>query len=264
MSESINPLKPGKTYKMNPDGTFTEAVADPAQSLSPVPDEDLPPDMRANSKKAEDMSEALKKIEEGLKTAVESPKLPPVAVSDKERQNFLRAVISGDPYTKEFQIFGGKMRVVFKTLSTSELDAISEAIVIQSSRVPYASMLAMAGAHMRFAMACSMIRMESHGDDGIKIKDLGWSNVLTMYPDAPRKDSFYVKQSDGSMVRREADLIAVPGQKVMWAAADKFSDIPAPLYNILFELYQKFDAEVNQMTREAADPAFFTNGAVGL
>ena len=44
----FNPLKPGKTYKEDKDGNLVEV--NPPMTLTPVPDDDLPPDMRANAK----------------------------------------------------------------------------------------------------------------------------------------------------------------------------------------------------------------------
>lgn len=265
MSNSANPLKPGKVYRMGEDGNLVEVQDKLPEAMAEIPDDDLPPDMRsaAATKKAEELVDSLKQVNENMKLMTEFPKPIPVAVTERDRQAFLRSVISGKAYTKEFTVFGGSIKVTFKTLTTSELDAVSEAIVIQSNRVPYASMMALAGAHMRFSMACSLTRIETASDEGIVIKGAGWENVLSLYPVASKKDVFYVKEKDGSMQRREAIVESTPGQKIIWAATDKFSDIQGPLYNVLFELYQKFDAEVVQMTKEAGDPGFFLNGADG-
>ena len=263
-------LKPGKMYKMGPDGTLQEVESLP-ESTAPVPDADLPPDLRPGArpdveKKLDELSEGVKKLNDTLaakQAEPPAPAQPPIPeISRGERMAFMKAVISNKPYTKKFEVFGRGVRLTFRTLSTPELDAVAEAIVIQSSRVPYSNMIALAGAHMRYAMASALAEVEYESEDtGISMKS--YPTVSEMYPDTPRKDVFYVKDSNGAMQKKEAMVQPTPGQKVLWAAIEKFADVSVPLYNVMFEKYQKFDAEVLQLTREAADPDFFQNGADG-
>jgi hypothetical protein len=273
MSEDMTPLIPGRTYRLSESGNFVEADPPAPESATPVPDDDLPPDLRPGAKEAKPdtakadaakaVVENLKQVQEALKDTLGSAASPyQVQVTDEDRQNFLRAILSGDPYTKRFDLFGGSVKAHFKSLNMSELDAIAEAIVIQSGRVPYASMTAVAGAHLRFCMACSLAGLEFHSKDGVKMRN--WEPVLSMYDlQRSRRDSYYIKEKDGTMQLREGVLPAVPGQKVLWAAVEKFSEISAPLYNMLFSLYQKFDSEMAKMQGEAASPDFFTNGGAG-
>lgn len=272
MSEDLTPLTPGRTYRLSESGKFVEVDPPAPESAAPVPDDDLPPDLRPGAKEAKpDTSktdaakavvENLKQVQEALKdTLGPTTSLPQVQVTDEERQNFLRAILSGDPYTKRFDLFGGSVKAHFKSLTMAELDAIAEAIVIQSGRVPYASMTAVAGAHLRFCMACSLAGLEFHSKDGVKMRS--WEPVLSMYDFQSRRDSYYTKEKDGTMQLREGVLPAVPGQKVLWAAVEKFSDVSAPLYNMLFSLYQRFDSEMAKMQSEASSPDFFTNGGAG-
>jgi hypothetical protein len=265
-----SPLEPGKKYKLNADGEFVEVPSIPDNAV-PVPDEDLPPDMRSEAKSTvEKLTEAVDKISKLVdskstaetKPVENKPAETKYDISDEDKAAFLKSVISNTPYRKTFTAFNGAVKMVFKTLSTSELDAISEALAIQSARVPYSSMLALAGAHMRFAMASSLVELQFESEEGVTVK--GFPSVNKMYGDESRKDSFFVRDKDGIMQKKEAALIATPGQKVLWAAMDKFSDISVPMYNLLFEKYQRFDAEVLQLTKEASNPDFFQNGADGL
>lgn len=260
---SFKALKPGKLYKTDEAGNLVEAdVA--TENLQPVAEDDLPPDMRPSAKEAqqkiEDISDNLKKIADNLQQPATPPE-PELMIPEQEKMKFLKAVVANKPYKKTFDIFGGSIKATFKTLATAELDAVSEAIVIQSGRVPYSSMMAMAGAHMRFCLASSLCELEFHGDEGISLKS--YQPISDMYPSVPKKESFYVKDSAGNMQKKEASVYGSPGQKVIWAATDKFADISTVLYNVLFEKYQRFDAEVLQMTKETADPDFFLNGAGG-
>lgn len=272
------PLQPGKKYKQGPNGEFIE-VTDMPPATAPVPDEDLPPDMRSKAKepapepaakptrkpakKAEPKPEpVVEELVKKLEQAVEEPKQPAIKLTDAEKYAFIKALVSGLPYKKQYPVFGGKLIVTFRTLNTEELDAISEALVIQSLRIPFASTFAMAAAHMRLAMAVSVNEMQYAREEGITID--GFKSPLIEYPDQQKEDTFYVKDKSGATVKRTQRVDATPGQKVIWAANSRFNKIEVPIYNILFNLYQKFDAEVNQLVKETSDPDFFLNGADGL
>ena len=274
MSEDMTPLIPGRTYRVSESGKFVEVDPPASESAAPVPDDDLPPDLRPGARDpkpeaarpdpAKAFVENLRQAQETLKdTLGATTSLPQIQITDEERQLFLRAILSGEPYTKRFDLFGGSVKATFKSLNMAELDAVAEAIVIQSGRVPYAGMTAVAGAHVRFCMACSLTCLEFHSKEGVSMRGQGWESVLSMYDVKSRRDSYYVKEKDGSMQLRESTLQAVPGQKVLWAAVDKFADISAPLYNMLFFLYQRFDSELAKMQSEASNPDFFTNGGAG-
>jgi len=256
-------LKPGKLYKTDEAGNPVE-VDVPLENLQPAAEDDLPPDMRASTEEAQkkiaDINDNLSKIADSIQQPAPLPE-PDLAIPQQEKIKFLKAVVANKSYKKTFVVFGGKIKITFKTLSTSELDAVSEAIVIQSGRVPYSSMMSMAGAHMRFCLASALCDLEFHNDEGISLKS--FPSVADTYPDASKKDSFYVKDSAGNMQKKEVSVYGSPGQKVLWAAVDKFAEISTALYNVLFEKYQLFDAEVLQMTKETSDPDFFLNGADG-
>lgn len=262
---SFKALKPGKMYKAGPDGELVEVETPPA-GVAPLPEDDLPPDMKSSRQEAKDkldkLTQSMDSLTEQLK-AIPEPEEPKIdiTISEEDRRNFLRAIISNQPYKKQFKIFDDKITFTLKTLTTAELDAVSEAIVIQSGRIPYSTMLALAGAHMRFCMTVSLCEIQFNDEEkGITKK--AYKSTDSMYPDKAKKDTFYVKDANG-MVKKEVTVQASPGQKVIWAAQDKFADISVPLYNIIFDKYQKFDSEVLQMTKESADPSFFQTGGVG-
>lgn len=265
---SFKPLKPGQVYKLGDDGELVEADMKPT-AVQTVSEDELPPDMRSNVKqqeaeqKIEELNNNVRKLTDAL-ADVPTPAEDAVdlTISEEERMAFLKAIIANKPYKKQFKIFNDSVKFTLKTLTTSELDAVSEAIVIQSNRIPYSTMLALAGAHMRFCMTCSLCEIEFN-DDETGIKRQAYRSVDSMYPDKAKKDTFYVKDGNG-MAKKEVTVQASPGQKVIWAAQDKFADISVPLYNILFEKYQQFDAEVLQMTKESGNSNFFLTGGAGL
>jgi hypothetical protein len=256
-------LEPGKIYKADEAGNLVEVYSPPEQ-IAPVAEDDLPPDMRQSAKaaqqKIENLSQNIKQLNDNLQQGAKVPE-PDLVISEQEKIKFLKSVVSNKPYRRTFELFGGKVKATFKTISTSELDAVSEAIVIQSGRVPYSSMMALAGAHMRFCLSVSLCELQFDSEDGITLKS--YQDVFDMYPSVPKKETFFVKDAAGNMQKKEASVYGSPGQKVLWAATDKFADISTPLYNVLFEKYQRFDAEVLQMTKETADANFFPNGDDG-
>ena len=127
------------------------------------------------------------------------------------------------------------------TPTLSEAEAVTEAIVIQSGRVPYSDVIAMSAAHLKYSMACSMADITRNTDEGISIKK--FDSPLTMYSDDPRADTYYVKEN-GNLVLKQGVVHALPGQKVLWASVDHFSDIPIPIYNMMFKCFQQFDTLV--------------------
>ena len=255
------PLKPGQMYKEDADGNLVEVTA-PVET-APVPDADLPPDRRAEyavaQEKIDTIAENIEKISKQLVT--EPVEVKEVEIPIDEKEAFLKAVISNTPYKKTFSVFKGKIKITFKTLATKEIDAVSEALVIQSGRIPYSSMLSLAGAQMRFAMASSLCEIQYHNEDGIKI--VGHLSVDNTYPDTSKNDSYYFRDATGNMSKKDVVVSATPGQKVLWAAIDKFSDLSVTIYNVVFAKYQEFDAEVARMTREASNDDFFPSGGDG-
>lgn len=259
-------LQPGKTYKVDEFGKFHEVTEVPVTAV-PISDEDLPPDMRNKvsaeaSQKVQEIHEQVQKISESLGTSNVETADSTLSVPVEEKMSFLKSVISNKPYKRQYKIFNESVILSFKTLSTEELDAISEAIVIQSARVPYSSMMAMAGAHMRFAMASALCDITYNGDDGIT--GAQYSSVLSSYPDTSKLDTYYKRDEKGVMVKQEHTIQPTPGHKVLWAAIDRFKGMGVPVYNALFSIFQQFDRDVVTMTNEASNHDFFQNGVDGL
>lgn len=282
------PLKKGQVYEQLPNGEFIPVDA-AKDSVTSVPVEDLPPDLRpeaakmpqpvevkpseqtSNSKvstrKAKKSSEPKKaetiiddmqtRLNEG-KVKLEEALKPKITEAD--RYAFLRAVVANKPFKKEYTLLDDKLKVIFRTVTAAEAEAVTEAIVIQSGRVPYSNLVAMSAAHFKYSMTCAISEMTTTTDEGIVIKK--FESPLTLYSEEPRKSSYYLKEN-GELKLKETLLHAVPGQKVLWAAVDHFADINIVIYNMLFKCFQQFDALVAAMAKEAAEPNFFPHGVNG-
>jgi hypothetical protein len=264
------PLKKGQAYRQLPNGEFVPLEEN--VKTAPIAADDLPPDLRPNetpvepaavsdtdtSKEAEKIIKDIKeKIDAGVEKIEERKK---TNLSEQDRYSFLRAIVAGGSFKKEYSLFGGKMKVTFKTVSAAEAEAVTEAIVIQSGRVPYSNIVAMSAAHLKYSMACSIFEVTRETEEGVVIRR--YDSPLKMYSDSPRADSYY-KMENGILTLKEGVLHAVPGQKVIWAANDHFADTPIPVYNMLFKCFQQFDVLVAELAKEATEPNFFLDGVVG-
>lgn len=263
------PLKKGQTYKQLPNGEMVvvepdEAIAAEVEA-APEPPKVLEPE--PVGVEPESPSEKASKILEEIKSRMDSAALKlkeaqnalPTA-TEEDKYTFLKALISNNPFKKEYRLLNDKLKVTFRTVSTAEAEAVTEAIVIQSERVPYSNLIAMSAAHMKYSMACSIVDITTETEEGIKIKQ--FESPLTKYSNDSRKDTYYVKE-DGQLKAKTAVLNASPGQKVIWAATESFSDLQIPIYNMIFGCFQKFDVLVAELVKESANPDFFLDGAVG-
>lgn len=261
------PLKKGQTYKQLPNGEMvvveSENVPTPVETLV---EEANPSELQAemtesNAEKASKILDEIKaRVDSATAKLKEAETLKPKA-TEEDKYNFLKALIANKPFKKEYKLLNGKLKVTFKTITTSEAEAVTEAIVIQSERVPYSNLIAMSAAHMKYSMACAITEIVTETDDGIKIKQ--FQSPLTKYSDEPRKDTYYVKE-DSQLKAKTGMVNASPGQKVIWASVESFSDIQTPIYNMLFGCFQKFDALVTELVNDSSSSDFFLDGADGL
>lgn len=256
------PLKKGQTYTELPNGEViaVEETANTIEAVEPAP-ELASDDLNDNNAKATKIIDQIQnKLDESLKS-VESAKNNSYVPTDEDKYQFVKALLAGKPFQKEYSLFSNKMKVVFKTITAAEAEAVTEAIVIQSGRVPYTNIMAMGAAHMKYSMACSIVSITTENENGISIK--AFESPFKKYDDSPRKDTYYVKE-DGQLKTKTSLVASAPGQKIIWASVDSFSDIQIPIYNILFKCFQEFDALVAQIAKDASDPDFFLDGAAGF
>jgi hypothetical protein len=260
------PLKKGQTYKQLPNGEMV--VVDSEETPTEVEPEVNPPAAEATPEPEEANSERAAKILEQIQNRVEAAtakfkEAEPVKpkATEEDRYNFIKALIANKSFKKEYSLLNGQLKVTFRTITTSEAEAVTEAIVIQSERVPYSNLIAMSAAHMKYSLSCAITEIVTKTEDGIKIKQ--FESPLTKYSNEPRKDTYYIKE-EGQLKAKTGMLNASPGQKIIWASVENFSDIQTPIYNMLFGCFQKFDALITELVNDSSNPDFFLNGADGL
>lgn len=259
------PLKKGQTYKELPNGEMVAVDADSLNinEVEATPETKSEPaiEQESNQEKATKiLNDIQSKVEEASKKLDKAIEFGDIEISDQDKYNFLQAIVSDKPFRKEYSLLNGKLKVTFKTITTAEAEAVNQAIVIQSGRVPYATMIAMGAAHVKYSMACSIVELASETDEGIKIRE--FKSPLIKYSDEPRKDSYYV--TDNNQLKTKTGVLeASPGQKVIWASTESFSEIQLPIYNMIFACFQKFDLLLAKLIKESENPDFFLNGADG-
>ena len=260
------PLKKGQTYTELPNGEVVavEDTANATEAVKPTPEptpEPIPVAPNDNNAKATKILEQIQnKLDESVSKIESAHDYAPVP-TDEDKYKFVKALLADKPFQKEYSLFDGKMKVVFKTITAAEAEAVTEAIVIQSGRVPFSNIVAMGAAHMKYSMACSIVSITKETEAGISIK--AFESPFSKYDDSPRKDTYYVRE-DGQLKTKTALVVPAPGQKVIWASVESFSDIQIPIYNVLFKCFQQFDSLVAQIAKDASQPDFFPDGAAGF
>lgn len=253
------PLKKGQTYKELPNGEMVVVDETSVEPSEAIEEQSVPED--SNNRKATEILDDIKTRMDQAFNKVEAEKDTTPVPTEEDKYMFVKALLSGKPFQKEYSLFDGKMKVVFKTITAAEAEAVTEAIVIQSGRVPYTNLVAMSAAHMKYSMACAIVKITTENEEGISIKS--FDSPFKKYDDNPRKDTYYVKE-DGQLKTKTGLIAASPGQKIIWASTENFSDLQIPIYNILFKCFQQFDALVAQIAKDAAQPDFFLDGAAGF
>jgi hypothetical protein len=257
------PLKKGQTYTELPNGEViaVENTTNVTKAAEPTPEPTPEPASNDNNAKATKILEQIQtKLDESVSKIESAHNYTPVP-TDEDKYKFVKALLADKPFQKEYSLFDGKMKVVFKTITAAEAEAVTEAIVIQSGRVPFSNIVAMSAAHMKYSMACSIVSITKETEAGISIK--AFESPFNKYDDSPRKDTYYVRE-DGQLKTKTALVAPAPGQKVIWASVESFSDIQIPIYNVLFKCFQQFDSLVAQIAKDASDPDFFSDGAAGF
>lgn len=234
------------------------------ESMVPLPEEDLPPDMRPSATEQpaftgqKTPTQALEELDALVNSAnkIKEQKYKEVKseISREDKESFIRALLSNKPFTKKYSCFGGHINLTFRTLQSKEQQAVVDAVLLTSERVPYSSLQATALAHFRFMTVASLLSIERNGDDGSSTTV--FKSPLVEYIEK-RVTTYYV-MSDGKIKTVTEALEPSPGQAMIWASELRLQDLNTPLVDAITAVSQKFQSLLEVMAREAADPDFFT------
>lgn len=160
-----------------------------------------------------------------------------VAVTDNDKIDFVQSILGGIRFRKSYQLFGGKMTLVFRTLTTAESDMAYKQLLVDANNDIQTKIISDTSFYWRTLMAykavMSVDRIESD------------SNVLEIPPIAD------IEVDEGSYSKPNTKLYAVFDQLVE-------SVMPSEvLRNAISHLFTEFTALVEKMQAMAEDKDFW-------
>lgn len=164
------------------------------------------------------------------------PKEALIDFADKER--FLASLLGGIPFTKTFELFGGKVSVTFQTLTCRQQEETSKQCWLDSNHevTMVTDKQAMAESRVvqfaQYLFTASLKEISSPGD-------------------LPRA---YHPFDEAGNPAAGILPIKVAHRKLR-------DDFPWPLYNALMQVHERFCELCNTMTREAQNPSFWSPDA---
>lgn len=145
-----------------------------------------------------------------------------VEPTQEDIEEFLKCVLAGNVYAKEYQLFGGKLKVSLRTRLGSEENLIKKAIVEFFKESQGASETEVYSELMGYSLAVSL---QSYAGQG--------------YPDLP--------------------LTNVTAFKA--AVRERLDTLPSQVQGFLKTLLQQFNVLADKLTARAQDPSFWTGTA---
>lgn len=151
--------------------------------------------------------------------------------TDEDIQSFLESVCAGDLFYKEYDIYGGRLKVKFRTRYSCEMDAIREHVTSESHGVMGDDLLMLTD---ELVFLASLDSLENNGrvHKFSSLKDL--------------------------LVQREKQIEA--GNRVKDVAAilhERTADVPSHIRIVIKQLYIEFSTIVEHLMVKATDPKYW-------
>jgi hypothetical protein len=184
---------------------------------------------------------------------------PEVEITEKMKENYLRSCMSGNPFTREFTNDQNTMRVRFRTLTIQEWDAIRDALDIMSQKKMFVSVAQVTVMNFRLSVATSLERLylDNTQFEG-QVVDYHFPSPLKDFPDAEYTGEY------ADISKEDGKPIATPmtdGHRILLANEQRFSGVNSVLYNLLLNLYKRFDVEVMKLNQELEKELNFSAAA---
>ena len=157
--------------------------------------------------------------------------------TNHDRTEFLRTILTNDRFRKQFTLFGGRVRVTFRSLFYEEAEDLSRFVQWvyqkhQDQRI--------AGLQAnRVNMASCIEQIEMFDEDGVQVKNDQWPPLFEQ--NAPE-----LKNSDedsGTRSQRVHDYV--------------FKGWSEHLYDAVYEQFTQFDAIYRLLISRSSDPNFY-------
>lgn len=184
---------------------------------------------------------------------------PDIKITDHMKEKYLRACMSGAPYAREFTNTEETVKVKFRTLTIQEWDAIRDALDIMSQKKMFVSVAQVTVMNFRLAVATSLERLYIDNTRfGGKVIDYHFLSPIKDYPDAKYVGE-YVDTENGKPI----ETLMTDGHRILLANEQRFDGVNSVLYNLLLNLYKRFDAEVLKLNKELEKELNFSAAAFG-
>ena len=207
------------------------------------------------SEEAEKPVEEEKKTPEEVMDEIDKDPFPDIEINDHMKELYLRACMAGSPYSREFSNQKGNIKLRFRTLSISEWDAVREALEILAKKKMFVSIAQVQIMNYRLAVAASIERLYIDNTEfGGTVNDYFFTSPLEEYPE---------EHYTGEHVDTVEPINMTSGHRILQANQDRFNKVNAVLYNLMLNLYKRFDAEVAKLNRELENELNFSNATLG-
>ena len=151
--------------------------------------------------------------------------------TDDDIASFLESVCSGEPYTKKFELYGGKLVVAFRTRFNCEMDAVREYICNEAQGVLGDDVMILAD-DLVFLTSIESLTM------GGKTKPLG-------------------KLRDWLKQRKEKQSAGEDTETVKQYLQEQLADVPTHIRNAVRDKYIEFSAIVEHLMAKSTDPKYW-------
>ena len=246
------PLKPGQRVDQGmADGLVGKDEIASAEGVQMSPEEFLEKNKQENAEKASSSRVSADKAEK----EVEPPKKPcprcgydtkvpwKVEITDQDKQEFTRMVLTGCPFTKTYEVMGGKMKIFFHDVSMEEEDNVTAHVRKQSGRIDMdVRMLYVIGMRMNLVYALSRLEIDDPDDPaGKKIVD--YDGIRRNILSTPGVQEQIQKNPEDRCKILHDQMFNKEGAKVGY-------------YSLIYQEFCKFDTLYRVLVSRAQDPNF--------
>lgn len=165
-----------------------------------------------------------------------------VIVSDDDRRMFVRHLLSGDRFIKQYTLASGDITVTLRSRLQEENDliAIQAKMDVDSGRIPQSQYLTQI---MRYMMACSLQRIQIRSDSA-PLHVRNFDPIVWI-----EKDRIVVREVPGELGKNQ-NVIGFFTQQI-------FETFSSTLFNFIYGFQQHFDAVLIRLEHEMRAESFF-------
>lgn len=239
VKQTIGPRREFKDLTKEEQELYTKEINSLSSKMA-APTEPLPANLPDHSELQEKL-EATTVVKEEPKTCPccgWDVAKDPVEVTEEDKANWLRSILGGGEFQKTFTLYGGKLKVTFRSRTMDDNNLVAEQLSLDSksnkflSDVPMISASLHQGRARRLSMACSFVGLSS-------------STFL-----APTLNSENAKKIYGEKLSSNQNVTA--------AAHDVlFGKWPETLYSAVFSQYLKFESVCHRLMESSVSSDFW-------